>query len=198
MKQWITLLAATALFASCSKQDLQEESMQQENAARSSATRTSAEGAYVSGWEQTSQWQKSDQGDMSIFTIQRKTPEINSSVLDGGLVLTYGKANTTDPRYAHLQEPKLMPFYFLPESERVTGYYYHFSEEVSSGNINVVFRMPFTKDSNPQIGGGVRLNDVQYQHVVLTRTFLESRGLTASTVRNYYTYNQVMDLVNPL
>lgn len=198
MKQWITLLAATALFASCSKQDLQEESVQQDSAVRSSATRNSVEGAYVSGWEQNTQWQKSDQSGMSIFTLQRKTPEINSSVLDGGLVLTYGKANTNDPRYAHLREPQMMPFFFLPESERVNGYYYHFSEEVSNGSINIIFRMPFTKEMNPQIGGGVTLNDVQYQHVVLTRSFLESRGLTASTVRNYYTYNQVMDLVNPL
>jgi hypothetical protein len=198
MKQWITLLAATALFASCSKQDLQEESTQQDNATRTTATRTSAEGAYVSGWGQTNQWQKSDQGDASIFTTQKRLPEVDASVLDGGLVLTYAKANSSDPRYASLQEPRLMPFFFLPEAERVSGYYYYFSDQASFGSVSITFRIALTTELNPEIGGGVRLNDVQYQHVVLTKSFLESRGLTASTVRNYYTYSQVMDLANPL
>lgn len=197
MKQWITLMAATAIFTACSKQDLQDETMQQNIANQPSAMRSAQQGAYVSAWEQYSDWIKTDEGTTSKFVLMRKTPEINAGVTNGGLVLSYAKVATNAPDYAPFTTPNMLPFYYLPASERPYPQTHYFSDVSSEGNIAISYRIPFTKQGTPAIGGGASLQSFQFQHVVLTKAFLDSRGLDAQTVRNYYTYNQVMNLVNP-
>lgn len=196
MKQWITLLAATAVFTACSKQDLREDQLQQENTARSTSLRSTQEGAYVSGWEQFTNWVKTSDGSVSVFTTTRKATEV-SAAAGGGLVLGYAKVNTTNPLYLHLTKPTMLPFYYLPEAERPHPETYYFSEVVNGENIVLSYRSPFTKADMPTLPGGASLQDLQFQHVVLTKKFLDDRGLTAHTVQYYYTYDQVMALVNP-
>lgn len=202
MKQWITLLAATALFTACSKQSLQDElqqenlSLQKETSSATIAMRSTQSGAYVSGWEQFNNWMKSDDGTASVFTSTVKTSEV-AAVANGGLVLGYAKTSSTDPLYQHLTKPTMMPFYYLPESERPLPQTYYFSEVISGENIVLRYRMPFTKAETPTLQDGNSLQSLQFQHVVLTKEFLDSRGLAADAVRNYYTYEQVMTLVNP-
>lgn len=196
MKQWITLATATVIFTSCTKQNLQEENLLQEKQTSGSALRVSKTGAYVSNWEQFSEWQKADEGSISMFIVKRKTPEVTSDVTNGGLVLSYAKTATSNPNYILFTSPVQMPFYFLPESERPYPYHYHFSDGSSEGLITIVYRTPLTKATLPAMGGGASLPAMQFQFVVITRAFLEANGLTAEAVRNNYTYEQVMNLVN--
>lgn len=197
MKQCITLLLAAAIISSCSKQDLQEENLPQQNFLPTIAFRAGQEGSFVSGWEQYSDWTKTEQGNISVFTLNRKTPEVNASVVNGGLVLTYAKVATSDPLYISFTSPKMVPFYYLPESERPQPQMFYFTDAATDGNIALMYRVPFTKQSLPAMAGGASLQAMQFQYVVLTKAFLESRGLTAGMVRNNYTYDQVMALVNP-
>jgi len=196
MKKWITLLAVSAMVTACSKQELSNNTLQDESQ-RSSAMRSSQEGAYVSEWEQYNDWSKTNEGDKSRFSVVRKTPEINAGITNGGLVLTYAKVAVTDPRYASFANPTLMPFYYLPDAERPYPYTYYFSDAVSEGNVIITYSVPFTKEAMPLMGGGASLQSFQFQYVVLTGAFLDSRGLDPQTVRNYYTYDQVMNLVGP-
>lgn len=195
MKQWITLIAATAIFTSCSKQDMQEDLMQTKASIQSS-TRATSNGAYISNWEQYTNWTKVDDKDVSRFTMKRKTPEITSEVTDGGLVISYGKVSTSDPRYASFTSPKMVPYYYLPEAERPIGNTNYFSDETSLGNVAVTYSVPATKDDMPTMGGGIGLSDYQFQYVVMTKMFLQSHGLSAEQVRNYYTYDQVINLAS--
>jgi hypothetical protein len=196
MKQWITLLAATAIFSSCTKQDLQqeEENLQLEIEVTSAAMRSAQDGAFVSEWQQYHQWVKSDKGDMSSFAMTRKTPEVNSAVKDGGLVLSYAKAESQEPAYARFKNPTLIPFYFLPETVRPYPYHFYFSDAISEGKITVTYQMALTKEDMPHIGGGVYLSDMKFQFVVMTRQFLEAHAIDAQTIRDSYTYEQVMNL----
>ena len=196
MKQWITLAVATALFTSCTKQDLQQEKAHQAQA-QTAALRQAQEGAYISEWEQYTIWSKTDEGDKSKFTMRRRTPEINSGVTNGGLVLSYARIATTNPDYARFNSPNMMPFYFLPEAERPRPETYYFSNANSEGNILITYQVPFTKHDLPPMGGGASLQAMQFQYVVLTKAFLDANNLSAGTVQNYYTYDQVMNLVNP-
>jgi len=196
MKQWITLLAATAIFTSCSKQDLQEESSHQTKEVAAAAMRSGQQGAYVSGWEQYNNWEKSDQGNVTVYTLQRKTGEVTTNVINGGLVLTYAKVTTSDALYTSFNSPKMLPFYFLPESERPRPQTFYVSDAVSNGAITVTYRVPFSKDHLPVMAGGASLQKIQFQYVVLSSEFLQSRGLTASQVRNNYTYDQVLNMIN--
>lgn len=196
MKQWITLLAVTTLFTACSKQDLQEDQLQEENTSNSTVLRSTQEGAYVSGWEQYSNWTKTDEGNTSVFTMNRKTSEV-AAAGNGGLVLGYAKVASNNPLYLHLTKPNMLPFYYLPQAEKPRPETYYFSEVVSGDNIVLHYRMPFTKAGTATLPGGASLQDLQFQHVLLSKTFLESRGLNAQTVQHYYTYEQVMALVNP-
>lgn len=195
MKQWVTLLAATALFASCSKQNLEQENDNQENL-RTTAMRSTQGGAYVSEWETSGSWIKTDAGNTSRFTWSRKTPEIGTDVLNGGLALTYAKLAPSDPSYAHLTKPTMLPFYFLPESERPIPKTFYFSQEVSNGTVSITYTVPFTKDALPRMNGGASLGSLQFQTIVLPKSFLDSLSLTAETVQLYYTYDQVMNLIN--
>jgi hypothetical protein len=196
MKQWITLFAATAFFTACSKQDLQEDQLNHENKSASTVLRSSQDGAYISGWESYNQWAKTDDGVVSVFTINRKTSEVGTAA-GGGLVLGYAKINTSNPLYLHLSKPTMLPFYYLPQAEKPHPGMYYFSEIVSGENIVLQYRMPFTKAETATLPGGASLQDLQFQHVVLSKAFLDSRGLSAGTVQNYYTYDQVIALVNP-
>lgn len=195
MKQWITLVLATAVFTSCSKESLQEEDAQTDKEVASAAMRLSEAGSYVSGWENYSTWERSEQGDVTIFTYQRKTAE-TAVATNNGLVLTYAKVASADPLYSSFNSPKMLPFYFLPEGERPRPQTYYFTTVVVDGNISLIYRAPFTKQAMPTLGGGASLQNVQFQHVVLSSEFLQSKGLTASTVRNNYTYQQVMNLID--
>ncbi|HUC79300.1 MAG TPA: hypothetical protein VMR70_00235 [Flavisolibacter sp.] len=202
MKQWITLLAATALFTACSKQSLQDElqqenlSLQKETSSATLAMRSTQSGAYVSGWEQFNNWIKTDDGTASVFTSTVKTPEV-AAAANGGLVLGYAKSGSTDQLYQHLTTPTMLPFYYVPASGRPLPGNYYFSEVIAGENIVLQYRMPFTKAEIPTLLDGNSLQSLQFQHVVLTKEFLDSRGLTADAVRKYYTYDQVMTLVNP-
>lgn len=197
MKQWIALLAVSALLAACSKQDLQEENLQQENTARTTGMRSVKDGAYVSEWEQYNVWTKSGDEQKSTFSMTRKSSEVNEGVLNGGLVLGYARVTTNDPAYLHLSRAAMLPFYYLPLSERPYPHMYYFSETASDENIVITYQVPFTKAAMPTLPGGASLQNIQFQHVVFTRAFLESRGLNAQTVQYNYTYDQVMSLVNP-
>ena len=196
MKQWITLIAFTAIVCSCSKEDLQEENLQQDNAVATAAMRSGQQGTFVSGWEQYNNWIKTDVGDISFFTMTRSTPEVTSSVTNGGLVLSYAKISSTDPTYSSFAQPKMLPFYFLPEAERVSQQVYYFSDEALNGKITISYRVAHTSQTMPTMPEGASLQGAQFQFVVLTKEFLDSRGLSANTVRNYYTYDQVMNLVS--
>ena len=196
MKQCITLLTAAAIFVSCSKQDLQEESLQTDKESASVALRSSKAENYVSGLETYSNWTKSDQGNVTVYTLQRKSDEVTTDVTNGGLVLTYAKVATTDPLYAPFNNPKMLPFYFLPESERPLPQTFYFTNSVSNGIITISYRVPYTKQTMPAMGGGASLQTIQFQHIVLPADFLQSRGVSATTVRNNYTYQQVLNLIN--
>jgi hypothetical protein len=195
MKQWITLLTAAAMFASCSKQDLQQENVQQ-NEISSAAMNAAQPTNYVSGWEKYSNWERSEQGDVVVFTTLRKSAEVSPEVMNGGLVLTYAKVVTSDPLYSPFNNPKMLPFYFLPESERPLPKTFYFMNTVSNGNIAIAYRVPYTKQTMPLLGGGASLQNMQFQQVVITGEYLKSKGLDAEKVRNYYSYEQVMNLVN--
>ena len=201
MKQWITLTAAMAIFASCTKQDLQQETLQQEKAhqaqVQTTALRQAQQGAYISEWEQYNTWSKTDEGNRSRFTVVRRTPEINSDVTNGGLVISYAKIVTTDPAYAHFNSPNMIPFHFLPQAERPYPGASYLTDASTDGNLTMVYQVPFTKNDMPPMGGGASLQAMQFQHVVLTKAFLNANNLSAATVRNYYTYEQVINLVNP-
>ena len=196
MKPWITLLAAAAVFASCSKEKSEEQSSQARQSTVA-AFRQAQEGVYVSDWEQYNDWTKTDEGNLSRFAIVRKSPEIDASVLNGGIVLGYSRIALADPAYAPFNYPKMMPFYFLPEAERPNPQQYYFSDQSTNGNITVVYQGPYTKEEMPVMGGGASLRGMRFQFVAMTKAFLDSHGLTANTIRNYYTYDQVMTLVNP-
>ncbi|RYZ28549.1 MAG: hypothetical protein EOO10_09150 [Chitinophagaceae bacterium] len=195
MKQWITLLTATAIFVSCSKQNLKED-LQQDKEPASVAGPSTTTGNYITAWENYSNWAKSDQGNVTVFTVQRKSDEVTSSVTNGGLVLTYAKLATTNPLYASFNNPKMLPFYFLPESERPLPQTFYFTSSVSNGVITITYRVPYTKENSPMMAGGASLQKIQFQHIILPTEFLQSRGLSASTIRNNYTYDQVMNLLN--
>ena len=195
MKQWITLLIAAALFASCSKQDLQEDLQQNEVSPAAMNTATQP-GSYVSGWEKYSNWERSEQGDVVVFTTLRKSAEVSTDVMNGGLVLTYAKVATSDPIYSSFNNPKMLPFYFLPEAERPLPKTFYFLTAVTNGNIAIMYRLPFSKQSILSLPAGVSLQNMQFQHVILSGEFLQSRGLDAEKIRNNYTYEQVMNLVN--
>ncbi|HEX8315598.1 MAG TPA: hypothetical protein VF609_11420 [Flavisolibacter sp.] len=196
MKQWITLLAASAVFTACTKQDLQQEDLQNENTARTTVMRSTQDGAYISDWEQYNTWTKGGDEKITTFSMMRKTSEINAGVTNGGLVLGYAKVVTSDPLYMHLSKPNMLPFYYLPESERPYPNTYYFSEEALDGNIIITYRMPFTKANTATLPGGASLENIQFQHVVLSKAFLESRGLDLQTVQDNYSYDQVMALLN--
>lgn len=195
MKQWITLLTATAIFVSCSKENLNED-LQREKEPPSVAIPSSSTGNYMTDWETYGNWAKSDQGNVTVFTVQRKSDEVTSSVTNGGLVLTYAKLATTNPLYVSFNNPKMLPFYFLPESERPLPQTFYFTSSVSNGLITISYRVPYTKESSPAMAGDASLQNMQFQHIILPVEFLQSRGLNANTVRNNYTYNQVMNLLN--
>jgi hypothetical protein len=197
MKQWITLLAAPALLVACTKQNLQEETIPEQKADRTSVMRSAVDGAFVSDWEQYSAWTKSNETNATIFSMTRKTPEITSGVTNGGLVLGYAKLNTNNSLYYHLSKPTMLPFYYLPQAEKPYPETYYFSETSNDGNVVIRYRMPFTKADAATLPGGANLQDIQFQHVVLTAQFLQSRGLNPQTVQNNFTYEQVMALVNP-
>lgn len=196
MKQWITLLAATAILCSCSKEALQEDSLQQNNTTATAALRSGQAGTFVSGWEQYNDWTKSDQGSVSVFTLSRRTAEITSNVTNGGLVLSYAKISSSDPLYSSFNQPKMLPFYYLPESERPFPQTFYFTDVATDGNITIAYRVPFTKAMMPTLGGGASLQGVQFQYVIFTKEFLDSQGLTAAAVRSNYTYDQVISLAS--
>ena len=196
MKQWITLIASAAIICSCSKENLREESLQTNDSAPSTALRSVQQGTFVSDWQQYTDWTKTDEGNVSVFTLIRKTPEVTSSVINGGLALTYAKVTTTDPLYSSFNQPKMLPFFYLPEAEKPYQQTFYFTDAVSNGNITIAYRVPFTKEMMPPMAGGASLQGLQFQHVVMTKEFLDNQGLSADQVRNYYTYDQVMNLVS--
>ena len=197
MKQWITLVAAAAIFASCTKENLKEESIEQSaGRAKASALRVAQDGAFVSDWEQYANWERTDEGDFSTFSINRKTPEVTSGVTNGGLVLSYGKFSSNEAAYAPFSNPKMMPFYFMPEAERPRANTHYFAHSSSNADISVAYRVPATKEELPAMGGGASLPAMKFQYVVMDKNFLSRHGLDAETVRNTYTYEQVMALLN--
>jgi len=131
-----------------------------------------------------------------VFTVQRKSDEVTTSVTNGGLVLTYAKLATNNPLYTSFNNPKMLPFYFLPESERPLPQTFYFTTSVSNGVITIDYRVPYTKESLPAMAGNASLQAIQFQHIILPVEFLQSRGLNANTVRNNYTYEQVLNLLN--
>lgn len=195
MKKWVTLLAATALIASCSKQDLQQETANQ-TSLRTVTMRGTQGGAYVSEWETNGDWVKTDISNNSRFTWTRKVPEISSDVLNGGVVLTYSKFASSDPAYARFANPTALPYYYLPEAERPLPQTYYFSQDVSSGEISISYTVPYTKEAMPKMNGGASLSALRFQTIALPKSFLDARNVTAAMVLNYYSYEQVMSLIN--
>jgi hypothetical protein len=194
MKQWITLVAATALFSACTKQDLRESNTSIANTS-TSPTVTTQDGAFVSAWEQCGNWVKTTEGNASKFKLSRQTPEVSRAVVNGGVVMTYAKYANAVGSYADFVNPTLLPFYFLPPAERPNTHMNYFSDASTEGNVAVEYAVPLTAETLPLMGSGATLKDMQFQYIALTKKFLESRGLDAQTVKNNYSYKQVMALV---
>lgn len=194
MKQWITLLAATAIFASCSKQDMQEESLQQNNSLQSMASRSSQEGTFVSEWEQYNDWTKRDSADVSIFYRERSLSDHSSQIANGGLVITAAKASKAAPEYEGYQNPSLLDFYVISSNFRSERGFYLLYDHVTPQKVTVSFNLPYRADSSPQISNHLSLHDFQFQYIVLTAQFLADNDLNEQTVRGY-TYQQLMSLL---
>lgn len=199
MKQWITLIAVAASFASCTKENLKEDSMEateQTATIKSSGMRVVQNGAYVSDWEQYGSWNRTDEGDFSTFGIHRKTPEVTSGVMNGGLVMSYAKYTSDAAEYAPFANATSMPFYYLPEAERPIAHNNYFSGANAEGDISIAYSVRTTKQEMPEMGGGASLPAMKFQYVVMDKTFLTNHGLDAQTVQNNYSYEQVMQLLN--
>jgi len=194
MKQWITLLAVAAFLTACSKQNLKENNTTNANIDQT-ASATTQDGAFVSAWEQSTNWTKTNEGSVSRFKLSRQTPEVGRGALNGGVVMTYAKYANATGSYADFVNPTLMPFYFLPPAERPNTHMNYFSDATAEGNVSVEYAVPLTEGSLPLMGNGATLKDMQFQYVVMTKKFLDSRGLDAQTVKNNYSYKQVMALV---
>lgn len=193
MKPWITLLSLIFIFSSCTKEQLSKSTEPQSLAASAKSTQ---QGSYVSDWSTYSGWTKTDAAGYSIFSVKTEVPQITQDVVDNGLVLIYAKVNTNDPDYQRFTMPVMLPFYFLPPSERPMPETFYFFDTTMPGLIKISYKVNFTKEENPPTGGGTSLGDFQFQYVVFTPQFLSDRGLDKTKVRNYYTYDQVMVLAN--
>ena len=196
MKQCVTLFIVTALLFSCAKQDLQQEEDNLNSASAKKNNPGLQNGAYASDWEQYNNWTKKDEDGYSTYSVTKKVSELTPSIVEGGLVLTYAKVATSDAGYQQFTKPGLVPFYYLPPSERPAAGVYYFSDNTSTEQMTVSYRTQSSKAELPAMGGGVALKDFKFQYVVFTREFLDSRGLDKNTIRNYYTYEQVMNLMN--
>lgn len=191
MKTWITLLCASAvLFASCTKQDLDTKNDDDEKIQAKAADNS----FYVSNWEQVKNWKYIDSAGFRVFYSTRETPQLTADVIENGVVVTYSKVNTSDPEYMMFSKPIMLPFYFLPPNERAANSFYWYDMD-EPGMAKISYRIWNNKQENPSMPGSVALPDFQFRYFVISKAYLDSKGVDARTVKHFYTYQQLINFL---
>ena len=149
---------------------------------------------YASGWEKVPTWKYSDSAGYRTYYFHRETPQLTTDAINNGVVVTYSKVNATDPEYQIFTRPIMLPFYFMPPGERPMNAFYWYDMN-TAGLTKVGYQIKNTKDEMPEMGGGVSLPDFQFRYFVISKAFLDNKGLDAKTVKYYYTYQQLVSLL---
>jgi hypothetical protein len=191
MKKCCILLSSLVLFFSCTKNDIVSENADGQLTVRPHASDNSV---YVSGWEKIPTWKYSDSGAYRIYYFNRETPQLTSEAINNGVVVTYAKVNTGDPEYKIFTKPMMLPFYFLPPGERPINAFYWYDMN-TPGITKVAYQIRNTKEEIPAMGGGVSLPDFQFRYFVISKTFLDAKGLDVKTVKYHYSYQQLVNLL---
>ena len=133
MKQWITLLAATAIMSACSKQDLRGDDMQSVSKTTSEsllppnhppALRVIPSGVFVSGWEQGGNWSSQSSDGMTMYSFVRMLPEYTANAANGGVMITFAKMEAGGTDFEIYTKPQRLNFTFsLPNARTVKGAY---------------------------------------------------------------------------
>jgi hypothetical protein len=194
MKKWTILFSSLAIiFTACSKQDIEGISTKDET--KLSAKAAADNSFYASDWESVSNWQYRDSARYRVFYSTRETPSLTTDVINDGLVVSYSKVISSDPDYLMFSKPIMLPFVFLPRSERpMTNAYYWFDTN-KAGTITTSYSVMDNKEENPAVGGGVTLPDFQFRYFVISPAYLSSKGVDAKTVKYHYTYQQLINLL---
>ena len=192
MKKWCTLSAiVTILFTACSKNDVVSENSDDQKTIRAQASDNSF---YASGWEKITTWKYSDSAGNRTYYFHRETQQLTSDAIANGVVVTYSKVNTSDPEYQIFTRPIMLPFYFLPPGERPMNAFYWYDMN-TPGLTKVGYQIKITKVDMPQMGGNVTLPDFQFRYFVISKAFLDKKGVDAKTVKYYYTYQKLLTLL---
>ncbi|MGZ5190086.1 MAG: hypothetical protein ACXWCZ_03645, partial [Flavisolibacter sp.] len=86
------------------------------------------------------------------------------------------------------------PFYFLPPGERPMNAFYWYDMN-TPGMTTVAYQIRNSKEEMPAMGGGVTLPDFQFRYFVISKAYLDSKGVDAKTVKYHYTYQQLLALL---
>jgi hypothetical protein len=192
MKKWCILLGSLSiLLFSCTKNDLISENSDDHNTIRPQASDNSV---YVSGWEKIPTWKYSDSAGYRIYYFNRETPQLTSEAINNGVVLTYSKVSTPDPEYQIFTKPIMLPFYFLPPHERPINAFYWYDMN-TPGITKVAYQIRSSKQDMPEMGGGVSLPEFQFRYFIISKAYLDSKGVDAKTVRHHYTYQQLLSFL---
>ncbi|MER3471067.1 MAG: hypothetical protein C4330_06970 [Chitinophagaceae bacterium] len=110
-------------------------------------------------------------------------------MINNGVVITYAKLNTTNPNYLMFNKPVSLPFYFLPPWERVANTFYWYDSN-TPGSLKIAYRT----GSKAEKLTGEEAN-LQFRYFVITKEFLTAHDLDAATVKQNYTYQQIINLI---
>jgi hypothetical protein len=189
MKYWVTILCSSAMFfTACNKEDIRNGDDEQVTA------KAAVTGFYASGWEKFSSWNHTDSANFRVYSAERPTSELTTDVIASGVVVTYSKTATSDPRYMMFSKPIMLPFYFLPAGEKPINSFYWYDTN-TAGVIKVSYRVLNYKEDNPPLPGDVTLPDFQFRYFIISKAYLDSKGLDAKTVKYHYTYQQLVNLL---
>lgn len=192
MKKCSTLLAfITVLFISCTKNDVVSDNLEDQKSLRPQASDNSY---FVSGWEKIATWKYSDSAGYRTYYFHRETPQLTSDAIANGVVVTYSKVNSSDPDYKIFTRPIMLPFYFLPPGERPMNAFYWYDMN-TPGLTKVGYQIKNSKEEMPQMGGNVTLQDFQFRYFVISKAFLDNKGVDAKTLKYHFTYQQLIDFL---
>lgn len=179
-------IAVTALFLSCSKNDISNENMVK---ALADTEPNAASVSVITGWEGGYSWQQSDSSDYRIFSFDRSLPGLNQDIIRNGAVLVFVK-NIILEDDRRVNKPIRIPFHVLPSLGK-PGYdqvWYHVN---SPGHVKLKYR---TNKHKYGIAAEVPDQYVEARYFIISPNDLTRYKLTPASVSRL-NYQQLISLL---
>ena len=144
---------------------------------------------YLSDWETVSHWDSYKENNLHLYFFNRKTPQLNASVINGDAVVIFAKGYDFEGFSKSAEQPLGLPFYLMSTTEKLTDSNAWVSEN-REGNIKVALSMSKDLESSFLKNN----NKIQFRYFVLSSDFLRQNNLTPQSLRSL-SYSKLVQLL---